>query len=124
MTEKEYICYALENYRAPIFSNNEFNSDLHQVYMIKKMFIRYNKTKLINERLLLNNIILVINQFGVQAANVILFLKINKESHCALKTFLVYLNAYNKNKYNLFVNDTDIFITNKLKDITCKLCLN
>lgn len=124
MIERDYVKYALENYRAPLFSLEEFNEDLNKVIVIKKMFRRYTNSESLNERLILNNIILILNQFGVKVANEMLFYKVNREHHGVLKTFLVYLNSFSENEFVDDFSDLDPIVVSKLKDITCRSCLS
>lgn len=124
MIERDYVRYALDHYQAPLFSMDEFHEDLNKVIVIKKMLRRYTNNKTINERLLLNSIILIINQFGVEATNIILFYKVEREHHGILKTFLAYLNSFRDNE---FVDDLVTFdheIIERLKEITCRSCLD
>lgn len=119
MIERDYVRYALDNYQAPLFTMEEFNGDLNKVIVLKKMFRRYTNSGDINERMALNNIIIVLNQFGIQAANIILFYKVEREHHSMLKTFLMFLNSYVENE---FVDDLAIecpVINERLKVITC-----
>lgn len=124
MIERDYVRYALDHYQAPFFSMDEFNEDLNKVIVIKKMLRRYTNNSTINERLLLNSIILILNQFGVEATNTILFYKVEREHHGILKTFLTYLNTF---KYNNYVDDLVTLnqdIIDRLRDITCRSCLD
>lgn len=124
MIERDYVRYALDHYQPPRFSMDEFHEDLNKVIVIKKMLRRYTNNKTINERLLLNSIILIINQFGVEATNIILFYKVEREHHSILKTFLAYLNSFRDNEFvdDLVTFDSDI--TERLKEITCRSCLD
>lgn len=124
MIERDYVRYALDHYQAPLFSMDEFNEDLNKVIVIKKMLRRYTNNKTINERLLLNSIILIINQFGVEAANIILFHKVKREHHGILKTFLAYLNSFRDNEFVDDLVEFDPEIIERLKEITCRSCLD
>ena len=123
MIEKDYVKYALDNYRAPYFDMGEFNSDLSKVVSLKKMLRRYTTSGQINERLMLNTIIILINVFGVYSANVLMFYKVEPEHHSIIKTFLVYLDSYIENDFNDDVA-LDPNIVDKLKDITCRSSLD
>lgn len=124
MIERDYVKFALDNYNPPLFTMEEFNEDLNKVIVIKKMFRRYTNNRNINERLLLNSIILILNQFGVNATNIILFYKVEREHHGVLKTFLAYLNSYSDNEYVYDLAEYDEYIIERLKDITCRSCLD
>jgi hypothetical protein len=53
---------------------------------------KYQQSGIVQERLVLNHIIVLYNVFGIEAANRMIFYKIEKELWPVLKTFLVYLN--------------------------------
>lgn len=120
MIERDYVRYALDNYQAPLFSQEEFTGDLNKVIVLKKLFRRYTNDGELNDRLAMNNIIIVLNQFGVTAGNTILFYKVENEHHGILKTFLVYLNSFIETEFvdDLAVLDDNIIET--LKDLTCR----
>ena len=85
--------YAMKMYTNPqCESIDEFNEDLNRIKYIKRLLGRYDKKKLMRERLILNHIIILSNVFGVEACCRILFYKIEKEFHTYLKSFLEYLN--------------------------------
>ena len=118
-----YVEYALDHYQAPVFTHDEFKADLHKVIILKKLFRRFTNDCILNERVVLNTIILILNQFGVEGANNIMFYKIATEHHSVLKTFLAYLHSYHENQHVPNSMEYDDFIINKLKDITCRSCL-
>ncbi len=120
MIERDYIRFALDHYQAPFFSHDEFNGDLNKIIVLKKLFRRYSNDSDLNVRLALNNIIIVLNQFGVKAANTMLFYKVEDEHHGILKTFLVYLNSFVGNEFVSLSCDLDADIVEELKDITCR----
>lgn len=91
--DDEFIKFCLNNYRTPHFSRAEFEADLNKIVILKKMFRRYKSTGNINERLVLNNIIILINVFGVETANFILFYRLEREFHSYIKTFLMFLTS-------------------------------
>lgn len=92
--DDEFIKFCLNNYRTPHFNREEFDNDLNKIIILKKMFRRYKSTGNINERLVLNNIIILINVFGIETANFILFYRLESEFHSYIKTFLMFLNAW------------------------------
>lgn len=96
--DTDFVQYCLDNYKTPYFSQSEFSNDLNKTVVLKKMFRRYLDKGIINERLVLNNIIMLINVFGVEAANVILFFKLDTEFYPLAKTILIYLNCYKENE--------------------------
>lgn len=92
--EHDFVRYALRNYNPVVFTEEEFIQDLNKIVVLKKLFRRYTTTGTINERLVLNNIIILTNVFGLNATNVLLFHRVNECHWGILKTFLNYLNSY------------------------------
>jgi hypothetical protein len=92
LTDENALVYAAKNYDNPhFFDTIEFYEDLSRFKYIKKLFTRYSETGEINERLVLNHLIVIYNVFGVEAATRLLFLRM-KEYGSYLKPFLLLLN--------------------------------
>jgi hypothetical protein len=93
LNENNFLKFAAQSYRNPrCLSINEFMEDLSRVKYIKRLLNRYVRTGDLQERLILNHIISIYNVFDIASANEILFYRCEKESWCALKSFLVFLN--------------------------------
>lgn len=92
--EHDFVKYALQNYNPVVFTEDEFIRDLNKIVVLKKLFKRYETTGIINERLVLNNLIILTNVFGLPATNILLFYRVNECHWGILKTFLNYLNSY------------------------------
>jgi len=112
----EFINYARRHYSTTMYSDKEFHADLAKVIVLKKMFRRYLTSGEINERVVLNNIITMINVFGIKATNVILFFKLDKEFYGALKSFLTFLNSYEPN-YITDMVEFDDFVLHRLSEV-------
>lgn len=112
----DFINYAKSNYKTAIFSDKEFNADLAKVVVLKKMFRRYLASGEINERVVLNNIIIMLNVFGIKATNVILFFKLDKEFYGTLKSFLTFLDSYEPN-YITDMVEYDDFVLHRLSEV-------
>lgn len=98
LTEENFILYAAKNYNNPqCLDIEEFYDDLSRFKYIKRLLRKYQQSGIIQERLILNHIIIIYNVFGVEAANKMVFYKIEKELWPVLKTFLVYLNYLPEN---------------------------
>lgn len=69
----------------------DLEEDLKRFKYIKRLFKRYENTDVLNERLILNHIIVLYNVFGNATTNM-LFYKIEEKYWHYLKTFLVFLN--------------------------------
>lgn len=88
------MLYAAQNYENSSRATEiEFYGDLNRIKFILKMFKRYEKDNVINERLILNHIILLYNVFHHEAMTKMLVWKLRGYLHM-LKPFLVLLNYW------------------------------
>lgn len=85
----------------------EFYEDLQRFKYLKRLFSRYEQGDL-QERLILNHLIVLYNVFGIKPANKMIFYKINEKQWPALKTFLVFLNFLPEDEYVDIPLDQDI----------------
>lgn len=93
ITHYNYVQFAIKNYNNPLCKSvEEFNNDLKRVSYIKKHLKKYLKSGKIKDRLLLNQIIIFCNVFGINSGVRMLFFRCEEILFPALKTFLVYLN--------------------------------
>jgi hypothetical protein len=100
LNEENFILFASRNYNNPqCTSMEEFYDDLQRFKYIKKLLRRYENNGDLQERLILNHLVVLYNVFGIQAANKMLLYKIDGEHWPTLKTFLIYLN---------FLKETDM----------------
>jgi hypothetical protein len=100
LTEDNFILFASRNYNNPQCTNiDEFFNDLQRFKYIKKLFKRYHGTKELQERLIINHIVILYNIFGIRPTNKMMFYKIDAEYWPVLKTFLIYLNYLKDNEY-------------------------
>jgi len=70
----------------------EFKEDLARFKYLKRLFRRYEVHNDLQERLIVNHIIVIYNVFGLKAANRMIWFKVDEEHHPYLKPFLVFLN--------------------------------
>lgn len=93
LNEENFVLFASRNYNnTQCVSTEEFYEDLARIKYIKRLFNRYLENDDLQERLILNHLIIFYNVFGVKPSNRMLFYKIGKKYWSVLKTFLVYLN--------------------------------
>jgi hypothetical protein len=92
LTSDNFILYAANNYISPHYIEDEFFDDLRRFKYIKGSIQKYHLKNSINDRLVLNNIIMSYNVFNIDACTRMLFFKIKPEQYSILKTFLIYLN--------------------------------
>jgi hypothetical protein len=91
-------------------SIDEFNEDLNRFKYIKKLLTRYVKEGDLQERLILNHLIVLNNVFGASPLVRMLFLKLDKHL-VYIKPFLILLNILPDRVYGIRkqkIIDTDI----------------
>jgi len=92
LSEDNYLVYALKHYNSPECSGMEdFEEDIKRFKYLKRLFRRYERTGVLNDRLILNHLIVLYNVLD-GAATPLLFFKIDKKHWPILKTFLVFIN--------------------------------
>jgi len=98
LNEENFILFASRNYNNPQCTTiEEFNDDLLRFKYLKRLFKRHMKDGDLQERLILNHLVILYNVFGISAANKMMFYKMEDEYWPILKTFLVYLNYIKEN---------------------------
>lgn len=92
LNESNYLVYAIKHYNSPECSGIEdFEEDVKRFKYLKRLFRRYERTGQLNDRLILNHLIVLYNVFDKHATP-LLFYKIDRQHWSILKTFLVFLN--------------------------------
>ena len=92
LTPETIDIFAKRHYDNPSDVNNqEFDDDMKRFKYLKRLFRKYDTSKELKMRLIINHIIILVNVFGVDAATTLLFFKIEREHWPLLKTFLVFL---------------------------------
>ena len=79
-------------YCGKYWTNEEIEIDLKRIKYIKRLIGKYVKRGDLNERLILNHVIVLSNVFGPEFATKMLFFKLDKSYHSILKTFLLFLD--------------------------------
>ena len=93
LTHKNFKLYAAKMYNNPeCLDVNEFQQDVNRFKYLKRLLKRYELTGDLQERLILNHLIVLYNVFGIEACNKMMCYKINDEHWHYLNPFLVYLN--------------------------------
>ena len=70
----------------------EFQEDLNRFMYLARLFKRYHLNNDLQERLILNHVIVIFNLFSHEGALKLLFYKTDRDHWLYLKTFLIYLN--------------------------------
>ncbi len=78
-------------YQSKYYTQEELDEDLQRIIYIKKLISKYLRNGEINERLILNHIIILGNVFGPEFTCKLLIFKIDKSLWPVLKTFLIFL---------------------------------
>ena len=116
LNDKNFALYAAKHYNNPrCLSQEEFESDLSHLKYARKLLKRYAEKGVLQERLILNHLIIFYNMFYPEAATRMCFYRVSEECWPALKTFLLYLNYIPKGEYiNIPI---DLLIAKKLQTI-------
>jgi hypothetical protein len=93
LNDDNFLLYAANNYKNPNCTDaEEFYDDLSRFKYIKRLLGRYYNDDDLQERLILNHVVILANVFGVRASVKMLWYKIDKEHWPVIKPMLIYLN--------------------------------
>lgn len=114
LTTKNFTLFAACNYVNPSCVDiAEFSEDVARFRYLKLAIKKYQETTVLQERLILNHIIIISNVFERRAAVKMMFFSNPVEHWPALKTFLLYLNLITTEEYPNV--QTDLTVTHKLQ---------
>ena len=98
LTPETIDIFAKRHYDNPSDVNSEeFEDDMKRFKYLKRLFRKFDTTKELKSRLIINHIIVLANVFGIDAATTLLFFKIDRQHWSLLKTFLVFLHYMPEN---------------------------
>jgi hypothetical protein len=98
LTPENINMFAIKHYSNPsCVDEKEFLDDMKRFKYLKRLFRKYDTSKDLKMRLIINHIIILANVFGVEAATTLLFFKIEKNHWSILKTFLIFLHYMPEN---------------------------
>jgi hypothetical protein len=98
LTPENITMFAMKHYDNPsCVDEQEFLDDMKRFKYLKRLFRKYDTSKDLKMRLIINHIIVLANVFGVDAATSLLFFKIEKNHWSILKAFLVFLHYMPEN---------------------------
>ena len=116
LTPDNIMMFAMNHYDNPsCVDKKEFLDDMKRFKYLKRLFRKYDTSKVLKIRLILNHIIVLANVFGVDASSTLLFFKIDKKHWSILKTFLVYLSYMPENDMKNIA--TDLKVLKELREI-------
>lgn len=100
LNDDNFVLYASKHYdNKQCTEVEEFYDDLNRFKYLKRLLRRYEMNGELQERLILNHLIVLFNVFGIDAAKRMVFYRVDDYSYSALKTFLVYLNYLREDEY-------------------------
>ena len=98
LTPENITMFAMKHYdNTSCVDVQEFLDDMKRFKYLKRLFRKYDTSKDLKMRLIINHIIVLANVFGVDAATSLLFFKIEREHWSILKSFLVFLHYMPEN---------------------------
>jgi hypothetical protein len=93
LSNKNFKLFAANNYNNPECTDvEEFKQDLSRFKYLKRLLTRYEEHGELQERLILNHLIVLYNVFGIEACNKMVWFKIDESHYHIIKPFLVYLH--------------------------------
>ncbi len=117
LNNENFELYAANNYRnSSCISAEEFYEDLARFKYVLRLLRKYRDSGIIQERLVLNHIIVIYNVFEIGAAHRMIFYKLEPELWPSVKPFLMYLN-YLAEPNNYSDITIDLNIVKKLQTI-------
>lgn len=118
VNEKNFLQVALHSYdNVQCITLNEFQEDINRFSHIKKLITRYIEgAGELNERLLLNHLVILYNVFGNNATELLLF-KIDKNYYGVLFPFLILLNRLPESTLQELSVSMDNTVINTLRRI-------
>ena len=109
LNNENFLLYASKHYdNKQCTEVEEFSEDLNRFKYLKRLLRRYESTGELQERLILNHLIVLFNVFSITNAKKMVFFKTDVGSLSTLKTFLVYLNYLKEDEYVEIPLDTHI----------------
>ena len=108
------VMYAMKHYNNPQGdSEKEFLDDMKRFKYIKRLLRKYQDSKELRERLIINHMIVLNNVFGPEASSTLLLYKIERELWTYLKPFMEVVNILPEGELQEI--DNDEYIKEKLK---------
>lgn len=107
---------AIEGYGIGVFHSKTFDKDFAVFMTTRKMIDRFLKTGLINEKLLINNVVVTLNIFGSKKVTAVFRVLLNDVQFSVVKAILMFLHQYDwKIGVDVWPNR---IIVDILKDVT------
>ena len=89
LNNKNFRLFAANNYNNPECTDiDEFKQDLSRFKYLKRLLTRFDEHGELQERLILNHLIVLFNVFGIEPCKKMLMYKIDKNHYHIIKPFL------------------------------------
>ena len=109
--DEDLLFFAAKHYYNPRGNNvEEFYDDLSRITYIKRLISRYEDTKKMPHRLLMNHIIVFCNAFTIKASLKIFEEQLNERSWEIIKPFLIELKYISKVDYPKIQSDSEMLL--------------
>jgi len=109
ITKDNWLLFAQQNYDNPTLEKEEeFYDDIKRFKYLKRLFRKYEVTKEIKIRLVLNHLVVLQNVFGAEVAITLLLYKVDNKYWSILKTCLNYLEYLYPHELNDIETDKNI----------------
>lgn len=92
LNEENFDILVAKFYGGRFWSKEEMENDVKRIKYIKRLIGKHVRKKDLNERLILNHIIILGNVFGPEFTTRLLFFRLDEDYYPALKSFLWFLN--------------------------------
>jgi hypothetical protein len=116
LTEENFLHYAARHYQnKSCLDVQEFHDDVARFKYLKRLLRKYRDGALLQERLILNHIIIIHNVFSIEHGKKMCFFKMEEDLWSTLKTFMIYLNYLREDEY------VEVPLDLKIVDILRKL---
>jgi len=96
--DRDYILrLAAENYKKDlgVFNDHLLKKDVYTFFVVRKMVKRFLSVGVVNDKLILNNIIVCLNVFGIKKTNTIFRIICDDQEFSVIKACLIFLNSFN-----------------------------
>lgn len=109
LTDFNFLLFAAKHYENPqCYDTVEFYEDLNRIKYVIRLFKKYQKDSNLQERLILNHIVILNNVFGPSNVTRMLFLKVPPSMHSYLKEFLLFLGTLPDTVENVGIDNKSI----------------
>jgi hypothetical protein len=109
LNNENFILFAAKHYYNPVcIDAEEFHEDIKRFKYTRKLLNRYLDLGVLNERLILNHLIVIFNVFDHEPGLKMLEFKLEEKHWPVIKPFLIFLRIIENNKYTGIPMDENV----------------